>query len=397
MRDYMEGPEADWLASATYQVQNRQPLIQTATAPDGSGPSYVSTPQGIAEDRQTAWSLVGKPVMSYIATSSYWDNMPVPTPGEFNVQAWSSVIHGATGIIYFPVQLQTQNQPWKFDATPPAVADAMTSFDHEITAISQVVLNAAAGGTNPHSIHRSAVSGTTPATGQLPYGFEATAITDPTTGSTYKIILNLTNTTKVLDLTSTALAPVAKELGIAGGKATFAPYEVMKGYNFITGTSAGNSLTGTDTGNPNNKTAADILKGYAGADRIDGRAGDDSLFGGLDNDTLTGGAGADAFVFDSAPGKRNIDTVADFQLGTDTIRLDHLVFTGFNGQQSLGTLPDTMFTVGTKAASANTHVIYNWSTGALLYDPDGTGSASAVQIATLTSRLDLHASDFYVF
>ena len=104
------------------------------------------------------------------------------------------------GIVYFPVQLQTQNQPWMFDATPPAVADAMTSFNHDITAISPIVMNSTAGGTNPHNVYRSAVSGSAPAAGQLPYGFEASVITDPTTRSTYKIILNLTNSTTVLDL-----------------------------------------------------------------------------------------------------------------------------------------------------------------------------------------------------
>ena len=218
MQDYMQGSEADWLASATYEIQDSQPLVQTATAPSGSGPSYVSTPQGIAEDRQTIWSETNKPVMSYVATSAYWDNMHVPSPGEFNLQAWSSVIHGASGIVYFPVQLQTQNQPWMFDATPPAVADAMTSFNHDITAISPIVMNSTAGGTNPHNVYRSAVSGSAPAAGQLPYGFEASVITDPTTRSTYKIILNLTNSTTVLDLTSAALAPTAKALGIVERK-----------------------------------------------------------------------------------------------------------------------------------------------------------------------------------
>jgi uncharacterized repeat protein (TIGR01451 family) len=62
----------------------------------------------------------------------------------------------------------------------------------------------------------------------------------------------------------------------------------------------------------------DALYGGKGNDAIGGEAGDDLLFGDLGNDVLTGGEGADAFVLGPTTG---FDTIADFQVGVDTIAL----------------------------------------------------------------------------
>ena len=79
---------------------------------------------------------------------------------------------------------------------------------------------------------------------------------------------------------------------------------------------------------------ADKLKGGAGSDRLFGGNGDDKLFGGkgddlLDggkgDDILTGGNGADVFVFKSCYG---YDTITDFEIGVDTIRLDDSLWGG---------------------------------------------------------------------
>ena len=64
---------------------------------------------------------------------------------------------------------------------------------------------------------------------------------------------------------------------------------------------------------------ANVITGTAGANRLEGRAGNDTLNGGGGNDILSGGAGADTFVFDADDG---MDTIEDFEDGTDLIRFD---------------------------------------------------------------------------
>jgi serralysin len=41
-------------------------------------------------------------------------------------------------------------------------------------------------------------------------------------------------------------------------------------------------------------------------------------------------------------------------------------------------------------------ILYHKKGGALFYDPDGTGSAKAIQFATITKNLAIKAKDFYV-
>ncbi|MBE1285405.1 MAG: hypothetical protein GJ676_18985 [Rhodobacteraceae bacterium] len=60
----------------------------------------------------------------------------------------------------------------------------------------------------------------------------------------------------------------------------------------------------------------DVLRGQGGNDILKGHAGRDLFFGGRGNDTHTGGPGADRFVFRTGDG---IDTITDFQVGTDRI------------------------------------------------------------------------------
>jgi Ca2+-binding RTX toxin-like protein len=62
----------------------------------------------------------------------------------------------------------------------------------------------------------------------------------------------------------------------------------------------------------------DMLDGGAGPDDLSGDDGADRLKGGLGTDTLSGGAGADIFDFDTTS---SIDTISDFELGTDRIDL----------------------------------------------------------------------------
>jgi hypothetical protein len=111
------------------------------------------------------------------------------------------------------------------------------------------------------------------------------------------------------------------------------------------------------------------------------------------NDTLTGGAGADFFVFNSTPNSAsNRDTITDFNVADDTIRLDHLTYTALG----VGALTAGAFNTGTAATQADDRIIYNTTTGALLYDADGLGGAAGIQFATLTGLPAITAADFIV-
>lgn len=52
-------------------------------------------------------------------------------------------------------------------------------------------------------------------------------------------------------------------------------------------------------------------------------------------------------------------------------------------------------TTGT-ATDNNDYILYNTTTGALLYDADGSGSGVATQFATLTTQPTITANDFAV-
>lgn len=148
--------------------------------------------------------------------------------------------------------------------------------------------------------------------------------------------------------------------------------------NWIVGNNGMNSLRG-EGGN-------DVILGYQGADR---------LAGGLGNDFLTGGDGdADQFVFDTALNPTtNVDRIMDFDPATDTILLDHLIFTSL----APGALTADQFYIGSAAGDGADRIIYDSATGALLYDHDGGGGTAAIQFATLNKGLALTHADFEVF
>ncbi|MBL8339069.1 MAG: calcium-binding protein, partial [Rhodoferax sp.] len=168
----------------------------------------------------------------------------------------------------------------------------------------------------------------------------------------------------------------------SGGTDTFFNLE-----NLI-GSGQNDLLAGTDLAN--------ALSGGAGNDQLFGAGGADTLAGGLGNDTLNGGAGADLFLFDTAFGAGNVDTVQDFSVIDDTFQLENAIFSAL---LTPGTLAASQLRAGagvTAAADADDFVLYNSSTGALFYDPDGNGAVVATQIATLGVGLALTAADFSV-
>ncbi|MBB4063597.1 calcium-binding protein [Gellertiella hungarica] len=135
----------------------------------------------------------------------------------------------------------------------------------------------------------------------------------------------------------------------------------------------------------------DRLFGGEGADRLNGGDGNDTLSGGLGRDALTGGKGMDHFQFSVAPTGLNLDRIADFVVADDTIDLGRSIFTKLKGAKSF---TKDYLAIGSKAADANDHIIYNPKDGTLWYDADGNGRGAAVQIADIGKNLKLTAADF---
>jgi Ca2+-binding RTX toxin-like protein len=141
---------------------------------------------------------------------------------------------------------------------------------------------------------------------------------------------------------------------------------------------------------------ADQLIGSGGDDVLVGLAGNDLLSGNLGNDTLAGGEGGDVFVFDSSPDAIcNQDTVIDFLPGSDMIRLDSKIFTAL---AATGVLSDAYFRSGAaaRAEDEDDYILYNTTSGALLYDADGSGHGVAIEIASLMNKPALTAGDLLV-
>jgi Ca2+-binding RTX toxin-like protein len=135
--------------------------------------------------------------------------------------------------------------------------------------------------------------------------------------------------------------------------------------------------------------------GNGGDNTIIGNGGDNTLYGHGGADSLTGGEGNDSFVFSASMRNDNIDTITDFNVADDTIRLSDKVFTAL----SEGALPTSAFASNStgQATDASDRIIYEVDTGRLFYDSDGTGSAPRGHFATLDPNLVLTATDFFVF
>ncbi|MGO4527207.1 hypothetical protein AB4097_20405 [Microvirga sp. 2MCAF35] len=154
----------------------------------------------------------------------------------------------------------------------------------------------------------------------------------------------------------------------------------------LSGTAGTDTLSG-ESGN-------DRLSGLAGGDSLYGNDGADTLVGGAGIDVMFGGAGKDVFVFDTKPNvKTNVEYLYDFNVADDTI---HLKLSAFKGIGHKGTLSKVAFWTGTKVHDSNDHILYNKKTGALFFDPDGTGSKPALQIAVMLKNLKLTHKDFLI-
>jgi Tol biopolymer transport system component len=164
--------------------------------------------------------------------------------------------------------------------------------------------------------------------------------------------------------------------------------------NFWTGTSENDSYsyTGTDNFSASGLAGSDTLIGGIGNDSLSGGDGNDILVGGFGIDTLMGGSGSDKFTFNSPTD--GIDTISDFNAGEgDQILVSA---SGFGGGLAVGNLPSSQFIIGSSAANAGDRFIYNSSTGALFFDPDGNALQGQVQLAVLSSNPPLTSNDIFV-
>ena len=134
------------------------------------------------------------------------------------------------------------------------------------------------------------------------------------------------------------------------------------------------------------------LTGNEFGQRLIGNFGSNLLDGKGGNDTLIGLGGADTFSFTSALGSGNVDTIADFESGIDTIALDDAVFSSLPP----GDLDPEALAIGTAATEADDRIIYDPTNGNLYYDADGNGAGAAVLFAHLNNAPQLNATDFSV-
>ena len=188
----------------------------------------------------------------------------------------------------------------------------------------------------------------------------------------------------------TSRADTIKGSGIANGFVGYGGNDTLDG---------GGGTDIIDGGSGNDKiyggTGDDIIGGDSGNDWLSGGSGTDFIVGGSGLDTMSGGSGTDFFVFDARPSASSIDTVTDFSVKSDTIMLDNGIFKV--AASSKGVMSSSAFRKGAMALDSSDRIIYDNSTGALYYDPDGTGSKAAVQIANLSKSLAMTYKDFLIY
>jgi hypothetical protein len=119
----------DWLAPCVYPITGWG-------MPDGL--SNV----GKLVDITKSWAP-GKRQMAYIECAN--QNLPWvgplkrgPTPDEYRGEVWDALIHGATGIIYFPDSLV----PFAYDNTEASVSAEMTTQDARVSRLGGMLLSA---------------------------------------------------------------------------------------------------------------------------------------------------------------------------------------------------------------------------------------------------------------
>ncbi|MDX1060576.1 calcium-binding protein [Sinorhizobium medicae] len=155
-------------------------------------------------------------------------------------------------------------------------------------------------------------------------------------------------------------------------------------------------LLGTGAINGSGNALNNAMSGNGATNTLNGAAGNDMLDGSLGNDTLIGSAGLDTFYFSTAlNASSNVDTIVDFVVADDRIRLEDGIFTAVVGTGALTAAQFATNSTGL-AEDADDRIIYESDTGQLLYDSDGNGSGGSVHFATVGTNLAITAADFYI-
>jgi Ca2+-binding RTX toxin-like protein len=211
-------------------------------------------------------------------------------------------------------------------------------------------------------------------TGALAYDSDGTGATAPV------VFATLTN----------GAALTAASFSLSGPVAPPPPPPPAPGV--INGTPGPDTLTGT--------AAAEAINGLAGNDILNGAGGNDSLNGGDGNDNLTGGVGNDSFLFATAPGAGNVETITDFALG-DRMVLQASLFNGL----PVGTPAANQYLVFRSSrptdnyaalATPTTRLAFDRDSNQLYYDADGSGATPFQQLATLSNGYRPLNTDFQV-
>ncbi|WP_394887518.1 hypothetical protein ACG873_21745 [Mesorhizobium sp. AaZ16] len=144
-------------------------------------------------------------------------------------------------------------------------------------------------------------------------------------------------------------------------------------------------LSGADNINTTGNNLDNTIIGNGANNAMNGRGG---------ADTLTGGFGNDTFVFNTALGSGNIDTITDFNVANDTIQIDNAIFTTLG----LGVLAAGAFRTNVTGAAqdADDRVIYESDSGRVWYDSNGNAAGGNFLFADLASGLALTNSDIVI-
>jgi serralysin len=203
-------------------------------------------------------------------------------------------------------------------------------------------------------------------------------------------------------------------VSLSGSISTGAAVEVI---NVTTTNRVSINLSSRTTANSDGSgTTINVSNSSSANDTLIGGAGDDTLLGKAGIDVLTGNDGSDTFVFGgsglsptgSTPTSIRQDTISDFTVGTDVIRLDATnTFTALSnfingdltGDNGSGTLGFDIVTSTADVDKANALIVYNSTTGDLYYNANGSafGSGGGGNFAKIDVGLTtLSAIDFQV-